>query len=638
MNQAKRQFALDIETTGLSPGEGHRIVEIAAIELLDGAVTGYYFHHRLNPECEIEEKVSSIIGWTWDMLKSEPRFAEVAGEFMEFIAGAELILHHAPFDLGFLNAELSLSGLPELTNPVIDTLEMARKLHPAQKNHLNALCKRYSIDQTHPEWHGLLLDVKAIADVYLAMLADRKSFSEGGGDNACESTEEGKFNLLDLAEARSFVDNHQISDDLLLDLLAYRRATPAALEFLAMQENYKDCDVVLGVENLDETAARVLAWWSPCCLDFENLRYLNESVASILAEPDSYLKFANLDEISPLTAKLLAEVSLLDLRLGNISMEVVNELVKQKGYLCLTLGKPPEESILHALSHHAGGKITIHWQSPEGSEPFDVKLPIGKKMEQRSSTFIASSGRRNESVGIVWDIGDCSNAPEVYETEYKHLDLVEANRLCEEKILVKGAEDKSLGMELYVYTSATHEALEFLASHIRNDYVNLSLCELDADMARILCRWDAYIEFLNVKHLDLETALILSERTKGISFHGKPFQIGAEVAEALANIKPPLGLVLEELTVDVAQELVKKPDRLWLRVVAPPSEQILHMLCEHMGSWLDISWVREAGADHRNFKPSHEILESKEVTIGFDLCTDGAWIDRVHIRNLDNED
>lgn len=193
-------------------------------------------------------------------------------------------------------------------------------------------------------------------------------------------------------------------------------------------------------------------------------------------------------------------------------------------------------------------------------------------------------------------------------------------------------------MELGVYTSATREAFEFLASHIKNEFIALGLHELDADLARILCRWDACIEFLKVEHLDVATALILSERASGMSFRNPQLQIGAEAAEALANFKPPLGLELGELSVGVVKNLIKKLGRLNLWVVTPPSEQILHMLCEHMGSWLDISWIREAGADHCNFKPSHTILESKEVIIGFAFNSDGAWVDDVHIRNLDDED
>lgn len=172
MNQRNRQVVLDIEVTGLSSEEGDRIVEIGAIELLGGVVTGHYFHHRLNPECEIEEEVSSIIGLTWDMLEDEPMFFDIAPEFLEFIAGAELIMHNARFDLEFLNSELMLCGMSDLTNPVIDTQVIARALHPGQKNHLDALCERYQINQTYPEWSGFLQDARAIADVYLAMSVD----------------------------------------------------------------------------------------------------------------------------------------------------------------------------------------------------------------------------------------------------------------------------------------------------------------------------------------------------------------------------------------------------------------------------------------------------------------------------------
>lgn len=172
MNQNNRQVVLDIEVTGLSPRSGDRIVEIGAIELVDGAMTGRLFHRRLNPEREIDPQVSTIIGFSWYTLKREPKFSEVAGEFQEFISGAELIMHNAPFDLDFLNAELRRCEMPELTNSVIDTLVIARALYPGQKNNLDALCERYQINQTYPEWSGFLQDARAIADVYLAMSVD----------------------------------------------------------------------------------------------------------------------------------------------------------------------------------------------------------------------------------------------------------------------------------------------------------------------------------------------------------------------------------------------------------------------------------------------------------------------------------
>src|SRR5487761_2250119 len=152
-----RQIVLDTETTGLDPRQGHRIIEVAAIELNGRKVSDRTFHRYINPEREIDEGAAAVHGLTLDRLQNEPKFAEIAAALLEFIAGAELIIHNAPFDIGFLNAELSLAGLPTLTNPVIDTLKVAKELHPGKKNNLNALCDRYQIDNSHRTLHGAQL-------------------------------------------------------------------------------------------------------------------------------------------------------------------------------------------------------------------------------------------------------------------------------------------------------------------------------------------------------------------------------------------------------------------------------------------------------------------------------------------------
>lgn len=170
-----RQIVLDTETTGLNPNLGHRLVEVAAIELSDRKVTDRSFHRYLNPEREIDEGAASVHGLTLDRLQDEPKFAEIAPAFLEFISGAELIIHNAPFDMGFLNAELARAGLPLLDNPVIDTLKVAKDLHPGKKNNLNALCDRYMIDNSHRILHGALLDTELLAEVYLAMTRGQES-------------------------------------------------------------------------------------------------------------------------------------------------------------------------------------------------------------------------------------------------------------------------------------------------------------------------------------------------------------------------------------------------------------------------------------------------------------------------------
>jgi len=179
-----RQIVLDTETTGLSPNQGHRLVEIAAIELSDRKVSERSFHRYLNPEREIDEGAASVHGLTIERLQDEPKFTEIAPAFLEFISGAELIIHNAPFDMGFLNAELTRAGLPVLDNPVIDTLKVAKELHPGKKNNLNALCDRYMIDNSHRVLHGALLDTELLAEVYLAMTRGQESLlRDDGGEN-----------------------------------------------------------------------------------------------------------------------------------------------------------------------------------------------------------------------------------------------------------------------------------------------------------------------------------------------------------------------------------------------------------------------------------------------------------------------
>ena len=170
-----RQIVLDTETTGLNPNLGHRLVEIAAIELSDRKVSERSFHRYLNPERDIDEGAASVHGLTLDRLQDEPKFAEIAPAFLEFISGAELIIHNAPFDMGFLNAELVRAGLPLLDNQVIDTLKVAKDLHPGKKNNLNALCDRYMVDNSHRILHGALLDTELLAEVYLAMTRGQES-------------------------------------------------------------------------------------------------------------------------------------------------------------------------------------------------------------------------------------------------------------------------------------------------------------------------------------------------------------------------------------------------------------------------------------------------------------------------------
>jgi DNA polymerase III subunit epsilon len=170
-----RRIVLDTETTGLDPKQGHRIIELAAIELDGRKVSVRRFHRYLNPEREIDAGAAAVHGLTYERLQNEAKFADIASSFLEFIEGAELIIHNAPFDMGFLNHELELLGLPLLQNVVTDTLKVAREMHPGKKNSLNALCSRYEIDNAHRTLHGALLDTELLAEVYFAMTRGQKS-------------------------------------------------------------------------------------------------------------------------------------------------------------------------------------------------------------------------------------------------------------------------------------------------------------------------------------------------------------------------------------------------------------------------------------------------------------------------------
>jgi len=167
-----RQIILDTETTGLEPAAGHRIIEIGCVELIDRRLSGNHFHQYINPEREIEDGALEVHGISSEFLQDKPVFADVAEEFLEFVSGAELIIHNAPFDIGFLDWELSLLQREDRMSDhvtVLDTLELARDLHPGQRNSLDALCKRYEVDNSSRSLHGALLDAEILADVYLAM-------------------------------------------------------------------------------------------------------------------------------------------------------------------------------------------------------------------------------------------------------------------------------------------------------------------------------------------------------------------------------------------------------------------------------------------------------------------------------------
>lgn len=170
-----RQIILDTETTGLKPSDGHKIIEIGCVEVIDRRVTGRHYHKYLNPEREIDAGATAVHGKTWDMLRSEPRFADIVDELLDFLGQAQLIIHNAPFDMGFINWEMKTLRLPALGCEVLDTLPLARSRHPGQKNDLDSLCRRYQIDNTRRDLHGALLDAELLARVYLSMTGGQVS-------------------------------------------------------------------------------------------------------------------------------------------------------------------------------------------------------------------------------------------------------------------------------------------------------------------------------------------------------------------------------------------------------------------------------------------------------------------------------
>ena len=183
-----RQIVLDTETTGLETSLGHRIIEIGCVELVNRRLTGNHYHQYINPEREIDSGAQEVHGISSEFLADKPVFASIVDEFMAFIDGAELVIHNAPFDIGFINHELKLNGSKyrrvEEYCDVVDTLAMARQKHPGQRVTLDALCKRYAVDNSARTLHGALLDSEILADVYLLMTGGQTNLFSGGSDSS----------------------------------------------------------------------------------------------------------------------------------------------------------------------------------------------------------------------------------------------------------------------------------------------------------------------------------------------------------------------------------------------------------------------------------------------------------------------
>ena len=175
-----RQIILDTETTGLDPKQGHRVIELAGLELVDRRPTGRHVHFYFNPERDIDTAATEVHGMTWDDLKTKPRFRDLAAEFLDFARGAEWIIHNAPFDVAFLDYELSLCetcACCDVYVKLTDTLSLAREQFPGKRNSLDALCERFGVDNAHRSVHGALLDARLLADVYLAMTRGQETLT-----------------------------------------------------------------------------------------------------------------------------------------------------------------------------------------------------------------------------------------------------------------------------------------------------------------------------------------------------------------------------------------------------------------------------------------------------------------------------
>lgn len=184
-----RQIILDTETTGIRVEDGHRVIEIGCVEMIDRKLTGHHYHQYINPLREVELGALQVHGISNEFLQDKPLFDSIVDDFMTFIAGAELIIHNAPFDVGFLNAELKQARHPVWRSiqahcTVVDTLQLARQRHVGQRNTLDALCKRYGVDNTKRELHGALLDAHLLAQVYLAMTGGQGNFFESLSEDA----------------------------------------------------------------------------------------------------------------------------------------------------------------------------------------------------------------------------------------------------------------------------------------------------------------------------------------------------------------------------------------------------------------------------------------------------------------------
>ena len=232
-----RQIVLDTETTGLNPRTGDRVIEVGCVELVNRMLTGNNFHRYINPERDSEEGALAVHGLTTEFLRDKPKFAEIAHELREYIQGAEVIIHNAPFDLGFLNHEFKLLGLPTFTehcSGVIDTLVNAKEMHPGKRNSLDALCDRYGVSNAHRKLHGALLDAELLADVYLSMTRGQNSMWMDTEEES--SSASGLLEAVPLAEIFVLV----ASDEEMAEHLGVLGGLDKAVKGACIWRNYAD--------------------------------------------------------------------------------------------------------------------------------------------------------------------------------------------------------------------------------------------------------------------------------------------------------------------------------------------------------------------------------------------------------------
>ena len=226
-----RQIILDTETTGLEPKQGHRIIEIGCVEMIDRKLTGNHYHQYINPQREVDVGAIEVHGISNEFLTDKPLFIDIVDDFLQYIHGAELVIHNAPFDVGFINHELMLAEKETTSHyervadfcTILDTLVMARRMHPGQKNNLDALCRRYGIDNSHRELHGALLDAEILSEVYLLMTGGQTSLSlsnDSTGSLAVDTTiRRLKEHREPLTVIKASIDELQLHDER-LDSLA----------------------------------------------------------------------------------------------------------------------------------------------------------------------------------------------------------------------------------------------------------------------------------------------------------------------------------------------------------------------------------------------------------------------------------